>query len=370
MDPPLGRRLQLRSLEDLPDLTGKAVLVRATLDLPIGYHLHSPMAALRARRLEATLGWLLQRAARVTVCGDVAVPGSDPDPDRLAGVSRTGESIAPGVGMADASASIEDPGAIEYLVASHDVFVNDSFQWSYLPLPSLMVPPSRLPSAAGRGLQHDLEMATALLGEPERPFVAVLGGDNSLLRLHNLQGLVLRADIVVVGGAMSLPLLQAVGKWRGGVAGEFLAECRAVAGLGKRVRHEIQLPTDLVVTRPGGSVEVVEPEAHTEGDVVDIGPLSALRFSEALQQARTVLWCGVLGRVGDPRFAAGTRAVAGALLESGGQRTIIGGDSLVSLFEADDRLRPGIDVVSATDPLLELLKTGDLPALSALRGAQ
>jgi len=217
--------------------------------------------------------------------------------------------------MADASASIEDPGAIEYLVA-----VARRLRERLVPV---VLPPPSIPHgaaqptsvAAGRGLQHDLEMATALLGEPERPFVAVLGGDNSLLRLHNLQGLVLRADIVVVGGhviAAAPSSRQMAWRCRRRVS------CRVPGsgGLGKRVRHEIQLPTDLVVTRPGGSVEVVEPEAHTEGDVVDIGPLSALRFSEACSRRGPALVRGAR-RVGDPRFAAGTRAVAGALLESG-----------------------------------------------------
>jgi phosphoglycerate kinase len=273
--------------------------------------------------------------------------------------------------VAPASASggalAEDPVVIESLVRSHDLFVNDSFQWAYLPLPSLLLPPSSLPSAVGRTLQRDLEAIVPILRSPERPFTAVLGGDRSYLRLHGMQGLVLRADTVLVGGAMALPLLQASGRQPvDGVYDDFLAECRAVCGLAQRVAHRIYLPVDLVWSRPDGTVEVVPAGERPGGQVVDIGPLTRRRFAEIIEGAGLVLWTGALGQVEDERFAAGTYDVATALGASG---CVVGGDALMSMLAASGLLPPRARVVSATDSALELLKNGDLPALIALRSS-
>ena len=358
-------------LEDLPDPHGRGVLVRATLDMPLGPGARQPMATRRARSLQATLQWLLDRGARVTVVGDAGAQDPEEEAQRFGHVRALVEALAPGVATADVSAaggvSAEQPDFIDGLVASHDLFVNDSFQWSYLPLPSLVMPAQRLPSAVGRGVQADLETLLPLLTRPGRPFVAVLGGDRSALRLHGLRGLVLRADTVLVGGAMALPLLQAIGKQApGGTPPDFLAECRSVYGLARRVMHHVQLPEDLVWSGEEGAGEVAAPWARPAGEVVDIGPVTRLRFSEILEGAGAVLWAGALGRVEEARFAEGTRAVASALVGATGQK-VVGGDALVSLLDAEHLLPGEVSTVSATDSALELLKNGDLAALLAMR---
>lgn len=360
----------LRSLEDLPDLSGRSVLVRATLDLPFGYDLGSPLAAIRAQYLHATLSWLVARAETVTVCGDVTHPGATTDADQVTRVRQILHHLAPGVETIGVASDVEQEGYIEKLIDAHDTFVNDSYQWSYLPLPSLMVPAQRLPCAAGRGLYHDVQVAYRVVDRPDRPFVAVLGGDNSFRRLHHLRGLVLRADDVAVGGAMSLPFLRAIGKRRSDAMPEgFVAECRSVMGLAERVGHAIHLPLDLLIARPDGSLEVVPPDSNAEGDVVDIGPLTAQRYLEHVQGASTVLWCGALGRVEQPAFSAGTRTVAAGLPSDYRTCTVVGGDALVAFLDSERRLGPSIDIVTATDPLLEMLKDGELAALRPLLAA-
>ncbi|HET9075579.1 MAG TPA: phosphoglycerate kinase [Acidimicrobiales bacterium] len=357
------------TLEDLPDPAGKRVLVRATLDLPLGADRGGLMARYRAGELADTLDWLADRGAKITVCGDAG--GADPEEEasRFAGVRQVLEALLPGVAVADdtagGGASAEDPEVIEALVGSHDLFVNDSFQWSYLPLPSLVLPPARLASAMGRTVQHDLDAVGPLLTAPERMFVAVLGGNRSYPRLHGLEGLVLRADSLVIGGAMALPFLQAIGKQPAdGASQEFLTECRRVYGLAERVQHPVQLPLDLVWLRPDGSVEVAAAGQHPDGQVVDIGPRSQVRFAEMVQGASTLLWSGSLGQVEDPRFGAGTQAVGAAL---GPGPAVLGGEALVSALDANRQVPASARIITATDPALELLKNGDLPALMALR---
>lgn len=362
-----ARPMGVRCLEDLDDLVGRSVLVRATLDLPFCGESDSPSAALRTSRLLATLEYLVGKGAEVTVWGDPSHPARAPETEHLRCLRATVERAGSKVQLADWTKSAEDPSTVSDLVGSHDAFVNDSFQWSYLPLPSLLVPPDRLPSACGRSLQRDLEIAERILQRPGRPFVAILGGADPALRLNRLEGLVLRADHVLVGAAMTADLLTATGEGPG-CESRTSSEYRSVIGLANRVGHPIEIPTDLLVLRADGSVEAVTTEEGVEGQVVDIGPATARLFSELVEGAGTVLWTGTLGEVEDPRFVSGTLAVARHLTRRREGTTIVGGDALTDLMLQTGELESNIEVASATDSLLELLKNGDLPALPPLRG--
>ncbi len=353
---------QINRLEDLPDLQGRSALVRATLDLPLEAESAHPLAALRLRRLDETVSYLRARGASVTVFGDTMAAGPE---------SAALRSLLEGLGaeavLGDRQRSVEDPGLLADLVSANDVFVNDSFQWCYLPLPSLLFPAGHLTSAAGRGLEHDLVLGRALLHEPVRPLAAVLGGSNTLLRLHGLAGLILRADHVLVGGAMSLPLLEAVGRRPStGLPQSFLDECRSVIGMGERVQHLVHLPTDLVVRRADGSVGVVAVSDPADGQVIDIGPATARRFAEVVAGADTVLWTGPLGAVEEVEATSGTASVSEGLAAATDRLAVVGGDRLVEWLWSENRLGPDLQLVTATDALLEYIKTGTLPGLAPL----
>jgi phosphoglycerate kinase len=261
--------------------------------------------------------------------------------------------------------SAEDRDVVDRLVSVNDFYVNDSFQWSYLPLPSLVAPPALLPSAVGRTLQANLETIVPLLTAPGRPFTAVVGGDRPYARLHALRGIVLRADTVLVGGAMALPFLQAVGRHPpGNQPRDFLDGCRQVFGLAKRVNHPIQLPLDLVWLLSDGTVEVARAGRDPGGRVVDVGPQTRLRFAEFVQGSGSLLWCGALGEVEDDRFVEGSSSVASAV---GSSEVVVGGEALVALLDRAGLLTPSTKILTATDSALELLEAGDLPALLAIR---
>lgn len=326
------------------------------------------MAALRLSRLSDTISAIKAQGATVTVFGDTHAPGCDPQPGQEKLVRQELEALGARVMTGGEPGSVEGGGALEDLIAGHDAFVNDSFQWSYLPLPSLVEPAARLACAAGRSLEHDLDLAAMLLHSPLRPFAAVLGGSNTQLRVHGLQGLVLRADTVLVGGAISLPILEAIGRRRrSGTPEWFLSECRAVIGLAERVQHPVHLPLDLVIRRPDGTLDVCEPAKAPAGDVVDIGPLTAKRFAEVVHGADAVMWAGALGLVEEPPAGQGTLTVADGLNRDEGRIVVIGGDSLAAFLHREGRIGRQLKMISATDSLLELLKNGDLPALPALR---
>lgn len=358
------------TLEDLPDPAGRSVLVRATFDRPMVADPTRPLARRRAVGLAATVDWLLARGARVTLCGDAGreegSAGSRLDEVRAA-VRAVSTGPAAGGGF-EVVVAREAPSDVGRLIDRHDLFVNDSLQDSVLPFPSLTLPPRRLPAAVGRTLQADLAALDGLLFEPPRPFVAVLGGRRSFERLHGLRGLVLRADLVLLGGALAVEFLAAVGRLPPFEApDDLLAECRDVIGLSRRVRHEILLPIDLVWRGPHG-LDVTPAHVRGGREVVDLGPQTRVRFADMVTSAGSVLWTGALGRVEDPACAEGSRAVA-ASLPAPPSALAIGGEALVDLL-GTGALPPSAALLSATDAAIELLKSGDLPVLAALRRPQ
>lgn len=362
--------LEVPVLESLPRLGGRRVLVRATLDLSLTRRYGSPAARQRTAMLLETIYYLARRARSVTVFGDRSRPGGVAVRSRDRRIAEVLRHVAPNVTLAGAGDSVEEEEAVGRLVAAHDVFVNDSFQWSHLPYPSVMIPPASLPAAAGRALEHDLGIGEVLIRRAERPFVAVIGGADPVPRLHGLSGLVLRADEVLVGGRVAQPLLVAIGRERGDDTGEFSSECRSLFGLASRVQHPIVLPQDLVVRGPDGSVTEVPASGEVTGQVEDIGPMTAKRFAEMVEGAGTLLWTGSLGRVEERRYAGGTLTVARALDVRRAGATVLAGDALTSALARHRGVERGLDgilLATATVPLLDLLKAGDLPALQALR---
>lgn len=358
---PLG----VRTLDLMPPAPGRRALVRVALDLP--FDGPSPTAALRMELLRATIDDLQHRGAQVTVFGDVAVGTHDHGggPRRvIRSLRQLGAEVIllPREDRAEPTTKL-----VDQLVADHDLFVNDCFQWSFLALPSLMAAGSRLPCYAGRSLEHDLRIAERLLVDPGRPFTAVLGGDDVLLRLHGLQGMVLRADHVLVGGAMSIPLLQATSRKPGrSTQAVLLDECRAVVGLGERVQHHIHLPRDLVTRDRSGMVRTLPPGRITDEEILDIGPRTLMEFGEVIEGSSAVLWTGAVGCT-DADSMSGATVALGRLLPVGSAMIVLGGDALTTVLGDAGCLPPGIQLVTATDALLELMKSGDLPALGPLR---
>jgi phosphoglycerate kinase len=360
------------SLEDLPDPAGRRVLVRTDLDIPTSFV--GPLATARQlRQVGPTIQWLIARGARVTICGHQGPLGRAGDADRYARTVEALHQLYPEVAVApnvsEWDGTYDDPTHLASLLEGQDLYVNDDFQHSSASLSSIIVPPTLMPSAAGRQLQADLGLLEPYLAEPERPLVVVLGSRDTLDRIRNLYSLVLRADAVLVGGQMSQPFLAAIGRQQPhDELPEFLDECRHAYGVGNMIRHLIHLPSDLVWDRSDGSVTTAEQLEAIEGSIGDIGPRTGVAFADVLRGARSILWAGSLGEVEDVRFAEGTLAAGRALLNSSA-RIVIGGDALLQIL-GEHRLLPyAAGILSATGSAVALLKDGDLPGLTVLSQA-
>jgi len=373
------------TLEDLPPVEGKRVLLRADFNVPLRDGVITD--DLRIRAAVPTIKWLLERGAAVTACTHLGRPKGKPDPTYdVAPVRARLAELAPGVELLDnlrfdAGEEGNDPAFVVKLVEGFDLYVNDAFGASHRAHASIVGPPQTLPSAAGRLLEREVEVLLGLREHPGRPFVAVLGGAKVSDKLGVIRALLDVVDSLVIGGGMCFTFLAAQGHRIGDSLFEAdqVVVCRALlADDGDR----IHLPTDVTALGPGG--EIGNPDAggpnsdnmvrQLGADVpdgwkgLDIGPGSAAEFSDVILDARTVFWNGPMGVFEDPRFAAGTRTIAQAAADTKAFTVVGGGDSAAAL--AQFGLAAEVDHVSTGGGAsLELLERGDLPGLEALRGA-
>ncbi len=374
-------------LEDLPPVAGRSVLVRVDFNVPIGDAGGNRVVTddFRMRQAIPTLRWLLDHGAAVTCATHLGRPKGAPDPRfDVAPVRAHLAELVPGVELLenlrfDPGEEANDPAFVARLVAGHDCYVNDAFGASHRVHASIVGPPTRLPSAAGRLLAREVEVIGGLLDAPKHPFVAVIGGAKVADKLGVLVSLIAKADSVLIGGGMSYTFLAATGREIGSSIFDppHLDACRELLAS----TDKIMLPSDVVVIGRGGtlhpgadSVAVGDPIDMIAGDFpdgcegVDIGVETRARFADVIAGAGTVFWNGPVGFFEDPRFAAGTRAVAEAVAACPGFTVVGGGDSAAAIDEFG--LARSIDFVSTGGGAsLELIELGDLPGLAALRGA-
>ena len=367
------------TLEDLPPLEGKRVLLRADFNVPV--HDGKITDDLRIRAALPTITWLQERGATVVAATHFGRPKGSPDPRySVAPIRERLAELAPGVELLenlrfDPGETSNDAGFVLRLVAGFDAYVNDAFGASHRAHASIVGPPQHLPSAAGRLLAKEVEVLTGIRERPTRPFTAVLGGSKVSDKLKVIDALLGVADEVLIGGGMCFTFLKALGHSVGASLCEddMVDTCRALLDGGAAIR----LPSDVTALGPGGKIG--DPAAG--GDVrqlgtnvpdgwmgLDIGPRSRELYAEAVAGAGTVLWNGPMGAFEMEPFAAGTRAVAEAVAESSATTVVGGGDSVAALaqFGLDDR----VDWVSTGGGAsLELLEGKTLPGVEALADA-
>ena len=362
---------EVPQLEDLPSPEGKRVLLRADFNVPMAHGVIQD--DLRIRAAVPTITWLQERGATVTACSHLGRPKGAPDPAwSLDPVRSRLAELVPGVEMLDnlrfdPGEEANDPAFVDRLCEGQDLYVNDAFGSSHRAHASIMGPPARLPSAAGRLLAREVHVLGRLLHEPARPFVAVLGGAKVSDKLGVIHALLAKVDRLVIGGAMVFTFRMAQGHGVGDslVQPEWVERCTALlAEAGDR----ILLPSDVTGLGPGEDVRQLGRSIPAGWKGLDIGPGSAAEFSDVIADARTLFWNGPMGVFEDARFAAGTRTVAEAVAECRGFTVVGGGDSASALKRFG--LDGAVDHVSTGGGAsLEYVELGDLPGLAALRKA-
>lgn len=274
-----------------------------------------------------------------------------------------------------------DPAFAEKLASLGEVYVNDAFGTAHRAHASTEGVTKFLPGVAGFLMQKELDYLGKAVGDPERPFVAVLGGVKVSDKIKVIDNLLNKVDALLIGGAMTYTFLKAkgldVGNSMVDVDGIELA--RQAMQKAKDRGIELMLPVDTVEVElpadfdiPSGvPADVKIVTARTDAMLpgyrgLDIGPETVRLFAEKIKSAKTVVWNGPMGVFEDPRFAKGTLGIAEAMAECKGTTIVGGGDSAAAVEQLGYADR--IDHVSTGGGAsLEFLEGVELPGVAALQ---
>lgn len=406
--------MKLRTLDDI-DVNGKTVLVRVDLNVPMEHGKVADMTRIHA--LFPTLSELSDANARVVLLAHF---------DRPKGKFVPAMSLAPLVDVLEAEmnawreynsdravpyqfrfgvdcvgnaahkalentqhgeilllenvrfhAGEEDNDAeFSYELASlGDVFVNDAFSASHRAHASVVGIADHLPAYAGRLLQREVEAFECLLGNPERPLVAVVGGAKISTKLEILDNLLQKVDYLVVGGAMANTFLYAQGKSIGKslYEPELVETALRIFAHAKGRNCEIILPSDFTIARqfaPSPDCEVVSADEIPEDAMqLDIGPETVLNLSQLFQKCKSLIWNGPFGAFETKPFDASTVVLARMVASLTRQQKMFslagGGDTVSALSHAG--LGDAFSYLStAGGAFLEWMQGKELPGVSIL----
>ncbi len=221
-----------------------------------------------------------------------------------------------------------------------DIYVDDAFGTAHRDNASMYTVPTVMegkPKVIGFLIEKELKFLGKTLSNPEKPFVAILGGAKVSDKIGVIENLLDKVDCILIGGAMAYTFFKADGRTVGDSLCEddFLDKATDLVEQAKDVGCEMVFPVDTVVTRQlkaGAGYKVVSGDIEPDWQGVDIGPESRKLFAEKLSGARTIVWNGPMGVFEIPPFDEGTKAVASAVAEatSKGARSIIGGGDSAS----------------------------------------
>jgi len=390
---------RLRSVADLP-VAGRRVFLRVDFNVPL-----TPAGGVaddsRIKAAIPTILDLVKRDARVILASHLGRPDGKPNPKyslepaaaRLAALLERDVILADevvGDGARKVVADLRDGGIAmlenlrfnpgeeanddefaRKLAAYADVYVNDAFGTAHRAHAST-VGMLKYVSDKGAGylMLREVEFLGRLLGDVERPYLAVVGGAKVSDKIGVLENLLDRVDAFLVGGAMANTFLKARGADVGGsrVEEDKLGLARSFLKKAEERRTEVLLPVDAIAAPAldAAKGQVERADAIPPGLMaLDIGPETARGFADRIARARTVFWNGPMGVFERPPFAAGTLAVAHAVAECPGLTVVGGGDSVAAVNQAGVANRI-THISTGGGASLEFIEGKTLPGIAAL----
>jgi phosphoglycerate kinase len=390
------------TIDDL-DVADKRVLLRADLNVPVREG--KVTDATRIERLAPTIETLIARRAKVVVMSHFGRPKG---PDTENSLRQLVEPLSRAIGgttvhfatdcvgpeakkIVDALKPGEvallenlrfhpeeeknDPGFAQQLAALGDLYVDDAFSAAHRAHASIAALAHLLPNAAGKLMQAELEALGAALEHPEHPVMALVGGSKVSTKLDLLKFIIPKVDKLAIGGAMANTFLFAQGRpvGRSLCEKEMADTARDILAAAEKRGCEVILPVDAVTAEelePGVMTRTVGVNAVPQNAMMlDIGPDSVARITEALGGCKTLVWNGPVGAFETPPFDRATVALAKAaaeLTQAGKLLSVAGGGDTVAALAAagvEDKLTY---VSTAGGAFLEWLEGKELPGVAAL----
>lgn len=382
------------------DVTGKKVLVRVDFNVPLENG--EIVDDTRIKASLPTIEALVENGARVVLVSHLGRPKGKPDPAlRLDPVAaRLGELLGVEVNKIDdiagprAQEAVEalqdgevlllenvrfdareeanDPEFARELASLADLFVNDAFGAAHRAHASTEGVAHFLPAVSGLLLARELEVLQAALDNPERPFLAILGGAKVKDKIGVIENLLDRVDILAIGGGMAYTFLKAKGYEIGKsiLDADRIPFAQEVMQRAQDLGVKLILPEDLVVaddfSNDANTLIVPADQIPQDYEGVDVGPKTREALAAAVASAKTVLWNGPVGVFEMPNFAAGTNALAMAIAQSDAFSIVGGGDSAAAVEAAGvaDRIS---HISTGGGASLEFLEGKALPGVVALQ---
>ena len=263
-----------------------------------------------------------------------------------------------------------DPEFSKELASMAEIFVNDAFGTAHRAHASTEGVSHYLPSVSGFLIEKELKFLGEALENPERPFVAILGGSKVSDKIGVIENLLEKVDTLIIGGGMAYTFAKA----QGGTVGKSLLEedyCQYALDMIEKAKAKgvkLLLPVDNVIGDDfsnDANTQVVKAGEIPEGwEGLDIGPETAKIFSDAVKDAKTVVWNGPMGCFEMPKFAKGTETVAKALADTDAVTIIGGGDSAAAVNQLGygDKMT---HISTGGGASLEFLEGKELPGVAA-----
>ncbi|MDE2302510.1 MAG: phosphoglycerate kinase [Sphingomonadales bacterium] len=396
--------MKFRTLDDLPEVTGKVALVRVDLNLPMADGAVTDSSRIRAAL--PTIADLAAKGARVLLLAHFGRPrgarNSEQSLSMVVGALQTaigrevmfvpeiaGEVVRQAVGILRAGdvALLEntrfwpgeeknDPELARAIAANGDFYVNDAFSAAHRAHATTEGLAHLLPAYAGRSMAAELSALEKALGDPEKPVAAVVGGAKVSTKLDVLKHLVARVDHLIIGGGMANTFLAA----RGIDVGKSLCEhdlastCEEIMAEADKAGCTVHLPYDVVVAtefaaHPSSLRACNVHEVAAAEMILDIGAPAVEALGDVLKTCRTLVWNGPLGAFETPPFDAATVALAhtaAALTREGSLVSVAGGGDTVAALHHAGVADDFSYVSTAGGAFLEWMEGRELPGVKAL----
>ena len=383
------------------DVKGKKVLLRCDFNVPQDKQTRAITDDKRIRAALPTIEYLLDHGAAVIACSHLGKPKGTvrpeltlapvaerlsellnkpvifaadvvgPDAKAKAAALRPGEIMLLENLRFDPREEKNDPAFAGELASMAELYVSDAFGTVHRAHASTAGVAAYLPAVSGFLIGRELEVMGKALADPERPFVAILGGAKVSDKIGVIDNLLDKADVIIIGGGMAYTFIKAMGY---GVGASLLEEDKVAyaAEMMKKASARgvmLVLPVDTVAAdrlAADAQAKTVDVKEIPDGWMgLDIGPESVRLFAAAIRSAGTIVWNGPMGVFEFDRFAEGTRAVAKAVAESGAVSIVGGGDSAAALEQLGYAGRI-THISTGGGASLEFLEGKELPGVACL----
>ena len=390
-----------KSVEDL-NVKGKKVLVRCDFNVPMNENKEITDDT-RIKSAIPTIKYIVDNGGMAIVMSHLGRPKGEPKPEfSLEPIAKrfgelldkevifAADDMVVGENAKDAVAKMKEGDVVllqntryrkeeekngedfaKELASLGDLFVNDAFGTAHRAHASNVGVSKILPSAMGYLVKKEIDFMGKAMSNPERPFVAILGGAKVSDKIEVIESLMEKVDSLIIGGGMSFTFLKSQGK----EVGKSLLEedkldlAKSLLNKAKEKNIKMLIPVDVVAGKEFKNdteiVTVSVDDIPEDMMGLDIGPKTEKIFAEEIKNAKTVVWNGPMGVFEMPNFASGTIAIAKAMSEADGMTIVGGGDSAAAVeqFGYDDKMS---HISTGGGASLEFFEGKILPGIDAI----